>query len=72
MSDPSDDDLLIEVRDALQARKGRWRQIAAEIPDVSYTWLCAIGNGTYASAPSYKRLKAVASHLRAEKQAAAA
>lgn len=60
-----EDDLLDEVANGLRARKGQWKQIAAEVPDVSYSWIAQVGRGTYESAPTHNRLKAVAEWLRA-------
>ena len=57
-------DLMTEVQQALEARKGDWKQIAAEVPEVSYSWISQIGRGKYSSAPSYKKLRAVAQHLK--------
>ena len=57
-------DLYQEVTKALQAKKGRWKQIASELaPDVSYSFISQVGRGKYASAPSYKKLKLVFEHL---------
>lgn len=65
-----DDGLLTEVVAGLAARKGDWRRIASEIPGVSYSWLSQLGRGKYKSAPTYRRLSAVAEYLRNEKRAA--
>lgn len=57
-------ELLFEVRTGLQARRGQWRQIAGEIPGVSYSWIAQVGRGKYGSEPAYSRLLAVAAWLR--------
>jgi len=66
-----EDDLLREVQDGLKARKGEWRKIAAEVPEVSYSWIAQVGRGKYASAASYERLRAVAEYLRRDAREAA-
>lgn len=58
-------DLLKEVRESLNTRKGEWAQIAKSIPGVSYSWISQVGRGTYSSEPTYSRLRAVAEYLRA-------
>lgn len=57
-------ELLSEVQSGLQARKGQWRQIAADCPEASYSWIAQVGRGKYESEPAYRRLKAVAAWLR--------
>lgn len=57
-------DLLKEVQDGLNARKGDWPKIAKEVPGVSYSWISQVGRGSYASEPTYSRLRAVAEYLR--------
>lgn len=59
-----EDRLITEVVAGLAARKGEWKRIAKEIPDVSYSWIAQIGRGKYKSHPSHKRLVAVAEYLR--------
>lgn len=59
-----DDGLVTEVVAGLAARKGEWKQIADAVPGVSYSWIAQLGRGKYKSAPSYKRLLAVAEYLR--------
>ena len=63
-------DLLDEVQEALNARKGEWRQIAKAVQGVSYSWVSQVGRGKYGSAPTYSRLKAVADYLEMTKKAA--
>ena len=58
------DELLKEVEKGLKKRKGDWLRIASDIPNVSYSWISKVGRGKYRSAPSYKRLQAVAQYLR--------
>lgn len=66
---PMTQDLLQQVTDALQAKKGRWKQIASELsPDVSYSFISQVGRGKYKSAPSYKKLKAIFEHLRSDRR----
>lgn len=60
-------DLLKEVREGINARKGDWKQIARDVPGVSYSWISQVGRGAYKSEPSYTRLKAVADYLRTGK-----
>lgn len=62
-------DLLQQVTAALQAKKGRWKQLAAEIPEVSYSFISQVGRGKYKSAPSYKKLKAIIEHLASDRRA---
>lgn len=57
-------DLLEEVTAKIQANKGKWRQIAADLPGVSYSWISQVGRGEYKSAPSYARLRKVADYLK--------
>ena len=58
------DDLLREVREGLQARRGDWKRIAADLaPDVSYSWISKVGAGDYGSEPSYRRLSIVRTYL---------
>lgn len=59
-----DESLLTEVISGLAARKGEWKRIADELPDVSYSWISQLGRGKYKSAPSYHRLRTVAEYLR--------
>jgi hypothetical protein len=59
------DDLLQYVVTQLQARKGGWAEVARAVPGVSYSWVAAIGAGTYASSPSYRRLRALAEYFQA-------
>ena len=59
------DELFTEVQTALSSRKGDWKRIAEEVPDVSLSWVEQVGRGHYHSAPTYKRLAAVARWLRA-------
>jgi hypothetical protein len=61
-------DLLKQVQDGLSARKGEWKKIAVEVPEVSYSWISQVGRGNYTSEPSYKRLKAVADYLRRDRK----
>lgn len=56
-------DLLQEVTAGIRARRGQWKQIAAAVPGVSYSWIAQIGRGKYSSAPTYERLQSVASYL---------
>ncbi len=56
--------LLEEVKEGLSKRKGQWKEIAAAVPEVSYSWVAQVGRGKYASEPTYNRLEAVAKHLR--------
>lgn len=63
-------DLLKQVQEGISARKGEWKQIAKDVPGVSYSWISQIGRGNYSSEPSYKRLKAVADYLRKTRKAA--
>lgn len=58
-------DLLTEVRDGLDKRRGDWKRMAREIDGVSYSWIQQLGSGNYKSAPSYARLLAVAQWMRA-------
>ena len=60
-----ENDLLKEVQESLNARKGEWPKIAEAVPGVSYSWISQVGRGSYASEPTYSRLKAVAEYLRA-------
>ncbi len=64
-------DLLADVQRELMARKGEWRQIAAAVPGVSYSFIAQLGRGKYKSEPSYKRLVLLRDYF-AEKQQAAA
>lgn len=58
------DDLLREVREGLQARKGEWKKIADDLsPDVSYSWISKVGAGDYDSDPSHRRLSIVRTYL---------
>ena len=65
-----DEGLITEVVAGLAARKGAWKRIANDLPGISYSWIAQLGRGKYKSEPSYKRLRAVAEYLRAEKKAA--
>lgn len=58
-------DLLTEVREGLDARRGEWKRIASEIDGVSYSWLWQVGNGKYKSSPAYDRLRKVRDWFRA-------
>lgn len=60
-----ENDLLHEVQQSLNARKGEWTQIAQNVPGVSYSWISQVGRGKYGSEPTYSRLRAVAEYLRA-------
>ena len=66
-----ENELLREVEEGLSARKGQWKQIAAEVPEVSYSWISQVGRGKYSSEPAYSRLVAVAGWLRAHSEARA-
>ena len=59
-----ENDLLREVQDSIKARKGEWKRIAADVPEVSYSWIAQMGRGKYHSAPSHERLMAIATYLR--------
>lgn len=61
-----ENELLEEVQTGLSARRGQWKRIAAEIPEVSYSWIAQVGRGKYESAPTYIRLQAVARWLRTQ------
>jgi len=64
-----DDPLFVEVQSGLAAQKGNWREIAADLEGVvSYGWIAAVGRGEYKSAPTYRRLRAVADYLRSLKK----
>lgn len=65
-------DLLQEVQQSLNARKGEWKKIAKDVPGVSYSWISQVGRGKYGSEPTYSRLKAVDEYLRATPPAAKA
>ena len=43
---------------------GDLRQIADEVPDVSFSWLSQVARGKYQSEPTYSRLRSVADHLK--------
>lgn len=58
-----DENLFEQVKVGIQSRKGQWKQIAAAVPGVSYSWIAQIGRGQYKSAPSYERLIAVSQYL---------
>lgn len=55
-------DLVHDLRTALQPYKGQWRSLSDEL-GVSYNWLSEIARGTYQSEPSYRRLKSVMDKL---------
>ena len=59
-----ENDLLQEVQQSLNTRKGEWAQIAQSVPGVSYSWISQVGRGKYGSEPTYSRLRAVAEYLR--------
>jgi hypothetical protein len=62
------DDLIMGVQQGLRAKKGEWRRIAREVPDVSYSWIEKMASGNYGSSPAYRRLQAVAAWLERERQ----
>lgn len=64
-----ENDLFQQVQKALAARRGEWKQIAAAIPEVSYSWIAQVGRGKYASKPLYDKLIAVDRYLRGGKSA---
>jgi predicted transcriptional regulator len=59
-----ENELLDEVVAGLASRKGQWKQIAADVDGVSYSWIAQVGRGKYTSDPAYSRLQAVAAWLR--------
>lgn len=57
-------DLLETVVTGLEARKGDWKKIAADLaPDISYSFIAQMGRRKYESEPSYSRLKLIAKYL---------
>ena len=62
-------ELLVEVQTGLRARKGQWKQIAADVPEASYSLIAQLGRGKYESEVAYSRLLALAIWLRQHPQA---
>jgi len=57
-------DLLLLVRNRLASLSpSDLRQIAQDVPGVSFSWLSQIARGKYQSEPAYSRLRSVAEWL---------
>lgn len=61
-------DLDIQIRDALEARRGEWPAIARH-SNVSYSWISKFVNG-HIENPGYETLKQLHAYLNASQPAA--
>ena len=63
-------DLLQQVEEALSAKTpSELREIAEQVPSVSFSWLSQVARGKYPSEPTYRRLRDVYDHLQAPAKA---